>query len=467
EDLVGRLGAIRDEKKAVVVVTQGWAQFARNEGRVRDLAIQGQDGIPRPIVTGAGRVMPRNPRAGQPGAAVDIAQCHSRATELLMIDSRHRFKDVLLKAQAANVSFYPVDPRGLAVFDTPLSKPQPPGHGPGPTVLDDFASLRAKRDGLIELAENTDGLALINSNDLSTTLRQFADSLSRYYLLGYYSTNTKFDGGYRRLEVKVKRPGISLKARRGYFAPTEEEINALASGRAGPAEGSAEATALADALARLAELRYDRDLFVQAARVPGGIVVAAELGVNARTSRAWADGGEVRMTIASSTGEVVETRALEPLRSGVAVALPAPDDGDIRIEVRARAKSTGESSAADASMVVAPAEPSLIGPVLSYRGLSRALMPAADGRYRRTERATIEAVLAEGAVPAGARVLDITGKPLNVPIAARERVDARGVRWLAGEVTLAPLAEGDYVIELEATKDTTRERKLFAIKVVR
>jgi len=467
EDLVARLGAIRDEKKALVVVTQGWAQFARNEGRVRDLTIQGEDGIPRPIVTGAGRVMPRNPRAGQPGAAVDIAQCHSRATELLMIDSRQRFKDVLLKAQAANVSFYPVDPRGLAVFDTPLSRPQPPGHGPGPTVLDDFASLRAKRDGLIELAENTDGIALINSNDLSATLRQFADSLSRYYLLGYYSTNTKFDGRYRRLEVKVKQPDVSLKARRGYFAPTEADMAAMAAGRPGDAPASADAAALSSALARLEELRYDRDLFVQAARVPGGLVVAAELGVNARTSRAWADGGEVRVTIASPGGEIVETRAVEPLRSSVSVRVPVTDTGDIRIEVRARAKTTGESSAAYATLVVAPAEASLIGAVLSYRGLARALMPAADGRYRRTERATVEAVLAEGAVPAGARVLDITGKPLNVPITARVRADADGVRWLVGDVTLAPLAEGDYVIELEAAKDTARERKLFAIRVVR
>lgn len=465
--LVARLDAIRDEKKAVVVVTQGWSQFGRNDGRARSLRIEGEDGIPRPIVTGAGRVLPRSRRAGQPGLGVDIAQCHARATELLMIDSRHRFKDLLLKAQGANVSFYPVDPRGLAVFDTPLSNRPPPGQGGGPTMIDGFASLRSKRDGLMELADNTDGLALIHSNDLSAALRRFADSLSRYYLLGYYSTNTKFDGGYRRLEVKVTRPDISIKARRGYFAPTEADIAAMTEGRTEDAPASADAAALSAALARLEELRYDRDVFVQAARVPGGLVVAAELGVNARASRAWADGGEVRLTIASASGKIVETRAVEPLRSGVSVRVPVTDAGGIRIEVRARAKRMGESSAADASLTVASTEPSLIGPVLSYRGLARALVPAADGRYRRTERATVEAPLAAGAVPAGARVLDKTGQPLTVPIATRERADAGGVRWIVAEAALAPLADGDYVIEMEAMKDERRERRLFAIRVVR
>jgi hypothetical protein len=105
--------------------------------------------------------------------------------------------------------------------------------------------------------------------------------------------------------------------------------------------------------------------------------------------------------------------------------------------------------------------------MLSHRGLARAPMPAADGRYRRTERATIEAPLGAGAIAAGARVLDRLGKPLNIPVSSRERIDPQGVRWITAEVVLAPLSEGDYVIEIEATKDAVRERKLFAIRVVR
>ena len=45
--------------------------------------------------------------------------------------------------------------------------------------------------------------------------------------------------------------------------------------------------------------------------------------------------------------------------------------------------------------------------------------------------------------------------------------DFQGVRWMVAEVSLAPFTNGDYVVELEAMKDETRERRLFAIRVVR
>ena len=51
--------------------------------------------------------------------------------------------------------------------------------------------------------------------------------------------------------------------------------------------------------------------------------------------------------------------------------------------------------------------------------------------------------------------------------AVRERVDASGTRWMVVEIVLGPLTDGDYIVELEAMRDDTRERKLFAIRVVR
>ena len=455
DGLVAKLGAIRDEKKAVIVVTQGWRQFVRNEEKAGRLPNNQMPGI----YTGAGRISRTDPRRAHPGGALDMSQCYADATNLLMLDNRQYFRDLLRKAQAANVSFYPIDPRGLAVFDTPLSA------GPPRSVVNDLAQLRSRRDGLMELAENTDGLALISSNDLHGSMRKLADSLSTYYLLGYYSTNTKFDGGYRKLEVKVRKPDIRLKARRGYLAPTQEEIDGIAAGReAANKPVPAETMALTSALARLEEVRHDSDLFIQAARVPGAVMVSAELGVNARQSAAWAKGGDVRLLISAGGEQVTETRAIEPMRAGVTLRVSIAAAGDVRIDARARSAAGG---AADATASLSAGTGSLIGDVMSYRGLARALQPAPDGRYRRTERATIEAPLAGDAVPAGARVLDRQGKPLNVPIAARERIDAQGVRWLAAELALAPLTEGDYIIEVEAMKDARRERTLFAIRVVR
>jgi VWFA-related protein len=454
DGLVGRLDTIRDEKKAVLVVTQGWTQYGRNDAALERLS----PSVPG-IYSGGGRISTSPSVSGS--AMPDAASCNAQAAELLQFDTQRFFRDLLAKAQAANVSFYPVDPRGLAVFDESI------GQARG-SVSDDFASLRTKRDSLVELAINTDGTPLIYSNDLSSTLRKLAEGLSRYYLLGYYSTNTKFDGRYRKLDVKVKKPGVTVKARRGYTAPTQAEIDSIAAARdAAAAPVPAETLAITAALARLADVRHDRDLFLQAVRVPGAVIVSAEIGVNARQDAAWAKGGDVRLIVSSGGNQVVETRSLAAMQSGVVVRVPVGDEGDVRIDARARGAGSGSLGAADATLAVPAPVKSLIGPVLSYRGLARARMPAADGRYRRTERATLEAPLAEGAIPAGARLLDRAGKPLPVPVASRERVDANGVRWMVAEAALAPLTEGDYIIELEAVKDAARETALFAIRVVR
>jgi hypothetical protein len=80
-------------------------------------------------------------------------------------------------------------------------------------------------------------------------------------------------------------------------------------------------------------------------------------------------------------------------------------------------------------------------------------MPTADLRFRRSERLRVE-------VPAtadvtGARLLDRTGKPLAVPVAAATRTDADGARWATGELLLAPLAPADYVVEISVTGTRT------------
>ena len=85
------------------------------------------------------------------------------------------------------------------------------------------------------LAEATDGLAVMGSNDLDKGLRRISDDLTSYYLLGYYSTNTKLDGGYRSLKVRVTRPGVSVRARRGYRAATADEVAKARAAAAAPA----------------------------------------------------------------------------------------------------------------------------------------------------------------------------------------------------------------------------------------
>ncbi len=78
------------------------------------------------------------------------------------------------------------------------------------------------------LAGATDGYAAVNSNDIAAGFRRVADRLTSYYLLGYYSTNTVNDGKFRKIEVKVTRPGVSIAARRGYLAPPSDAVVAAA-----------------------------------------------------------------------------------------------------------------------------------------------------------------------------------------------------------------------------------------------
>ena len=66
------------------------------------------------------------------------------------------------------------------------------------------------------MAENSDGLAIVNTNDLREPAQRLAADLSSYYLLGYQSTNPKLDGRFRSIKVTVKRPGVQVRARRGY-----------------------------------------------------------------------------------------------------------------------------------------------------------------------------------------------------------------------------------------------------------
>jgi hypothetical protein len=96
-------------------------------------------------------------------------------------------------------------------------------------------------DDLKLLANETDGLAVTDTNDLNAGFRRIADDLAAYYVLGYYTTNTKFDGGIRKITVKLK--GKSIRARRQYRAPTEAEIAALTQrSSAAPASGAAAAS---------------------------------------------------------------------------------------------------------------------------------------------------------------------------------------------------------------------------------
>ncbi|MBI3046914.1 MAG: VWA domain-containing protein [Acidobacteria bacterium] len=130
--------------------------------------------------------------------------------------------DAVAAATRGNVAIYAIDPRGLSAFEEAIELAGVPG-GVTPSQfsltgqLQD--SLRLSQQSLQVLAEQTGGFAAINRNDFAGAFERVVRENSTYYVLGYYPTNDRRDGRFRRIEVRVKRPGLQVRARRGYVAP--------------------------------------------------------------------------------------------------------------------------------------------------------------------------------------------------------------------------------------------------------
>ena len=136
-------------------------------------------------------------------------------------DVRDEMQSAIAAATRANVSFYGIDPRGLTgLSDEAIdisSLPSDPTLNLGFAALND--ELRRSQDSLRILSDETGGFAAVNRNDFRDAFGRIIQDNSSYYLLGYYSTDTRRDGRFRKLEVRVKRPGLTVRARRGYVAP--------------------------------------------------------------------------------------------------------------------------------------------------------------------------------------------------------------------------------------------------------
>jgi VWFA-related protein len=223
QDLIRHMGAIREGRTAVITVSDGWKLFQPDPSMTKlrkNPVTQMEDpipGQPPPVGVGPGGGLTTRVNNGGYGPS-DRTECEKERADLSMVDHARIFRDLFGEANRANVSFYPIDSRGLPAFDTPIG-PDPP-LGPA----EDYAQLKSRHEALHTLALNTDGIALMNSNDLRKQIRRIADDLTSYYLLGYYSTNSKLDGRFRNIKVRAKRPGVEVRSRRGYNAPTPEDV---------------------------------------------------------------------------------------------------------------------------------------------------------------------------------------------------------------------------------------------------
>jgi VWFA-related protein len=124
----------------------------------------------------------------------------------------------------SQVAIYPLDARGLAgtgIFNVANEVNQNGAtlRGSMGSQMDRESDDRMAAHGTMnDLADRTGGRAFYNRNDLDGALRDSITDGSTYYTLGYYPENKDWNGGFRNIQVKLKRGGVKLRYRIGYFA---------------------------------------------------------------------------------------------------------------------------------------------------------------------------------------------------------------------------------------------------------
>ncbi len=444
EDLIVHLRGIREERKAVLTVTEGWQVFAES----RRLASAG-GGRSAPPAAPFGRTPRERSDTAATATGAMLRECEADRVALASIDHTQRFRQLTEDANRANVSFYTVYARGLPVFDASLGPDRPPD------LATDSANLAARHESLRSLAAETDGLAVVNTNQIDNALKRIVADLSSYYLLGYYSTNAKLDGRFRNITVRVRRPGVQVRARRGYRGLTADQL--LWAGEARKRVADAEASPVSVAVNPRAPFRIRTATWTSAAATNEAAVwLVGELDYSTRKELVWSAGARAEVVVVAADGtEVVSSTVPVPAIEGT-FALRIPETGglapgDYAVRVRLQPESNPGLPVTDSARLSVSATPTILGePVMWRRGPSTGLkhLVTADPRFQRNERVRFEmATAAEGT--ATGRLLDRLGNPLRVPVQVSDRPDPSGqFRWIVADVALAPLAAGDYGIEV-------------------
>jgi len=124
-------------------------------------------------------------------------------------------------ASRGHVAIYPIDPRGLTADG---GAEEATFEAQSALATTGLARL-AENSNLRMLADATGGFAFINQNNYDEAFTRLVRENSSYYILGFQSTNDRRDGRFRNVRVRVKRPGLEVRARTGYVAPRGRPAN--------------------------------------------------------------------------------------------------------------------------------------------------------------------------------------------------------------------------------------------------
>jgi VWFA-related protein len=468
EDLARHLGGLRDERKAVITVSNGWLLFTPNQNLTRHAPCEKPPGVGQVGTTPDGRITTDRMRSDYGYSKYD---CETDRQTLAHLNNAQDYRDVMDVANANNVSFYPVDARGLAAVDRDIN--EDPVLGPAAEI----SLVQDRVESLRTLADNTDGLAVVDTNDLDKGFQRIVDDMTSYYLLGYYSTNMALDGKVRKIRVRVKRDGVDVRARRSYRAATEEEIE-QGTAQMTAAAAATPASAVQAALNSIGSSRAGIPLrtAVSYAMVGGGarrahVWALAELDPGLLRGEEWHGGGEVDVLLQSADGTKIDQRT-GTLAGGQRslnvdlgdVALP---EGELVVRTRVK-PAGGGLPVSDTIRLTPSADGNGPGvPVLLRRGPTTGVryVPTADKQFRRTDRVRLELPSSDSVVTTSAEVLDRAGNSMNIPVATAVRIEGT-LTWATAEVALAPLALGDYALRLKTERAGKSNEVVTGFRVV-
>ena len=454
--LIIKLGGLREGRKAIILISEGFTNT---------LPAQMND----QVATCNGAPCGNQPRSRPDpigGGTSPLQQRMDTQDFFLQTELLSDIRMVFELANRYNTAIYTVDPRGLAPFEFDLSTQ---GQA-NVSLTKNTAMLENTMDTLRILADETDGRAILNTNDLDKGMRQIVRDSSAYYLLGYSSAVTT-DGKFHKLNVRVKRPGVQVRARPGYLALSATEVErALAPKKAGPPP------AITEALGTLAMTTQQRRNFIRS-------WVGMSPGKDGKTkiSFVWnpmpvvpgmrrETAARVSLLAGGANSELhFREKGLAPGRVEFEVP-PGPIELDIAVEDASAEVLDRETR----KMIV----PSLgLGLSIStpevFRGRTlpewQALandakaIPAIEREFRRTDRLLLRvgAQSAGGTPVLTARMLNREGGEMStLPV-----TDA-GFGGLSHiDVPLAPLPPGDFLIEVMANDGAEQTSTFVAFRV--
>lgn len=272
--------------------------------------------------------------------ALALAGQRGRKTVLLVSDgfvrdpTRQEFRSFLEAARRSNTVVHFVDARGL---EGSLGQPGLAGgsaeYGDALEERDTTTSLAyaaaREAEGARAIAADTGGSVITGTARLAEALQRVTDEARAHYLLGYSSTNTLRDGAFRKITVQVARPDVRVRARRGYYAPSDKPSPAVKHGALDPAVRAGLDSPFASAAL---PLRLATHVFGPALPGKSAVLLAAELDVRALELPASTQPLGLRQTVLETYTVITPRDGGEPQLTEKLAELAVPAEAWARVE---------------------------------------------------------------------------------------------------------------------------------------